>query len=186
MPRRKTLKSGKGPSTTEIQHKFCFSKWWKKFCCHKKMPHTVPRFVDDTGIVTDEANTLFCEFTKLTSAQPGMSLSKRNKSFNQLQWELGNKVGSYNKPSPVVHMRRLKMVDGEAKKIKKAICELEKTDDDGEIAFFDMQSKVESDMSDEKKMMAVKSMLNNDRVPNASQLNAIKFLVDFTSTHALS
>ena len=101
MPRRKTLKSGKGSSTTEIQHKFGFSKWWKKFCCHKKMPHAVPRFVDDTGIVTDEANTLFCEFTKFTSAQPGMSMSKWKKSFNWLQWELCNQVGSHNKPRPV-------------------------------------------------------------------------------------
>ena len=35
-------------------------------------------------------------------------------------------------------------------------------------------------------MIAVKAMLNNNRVLNESTLNALKFLVDFMLTHALS
>ena len=41
-------------------------------------------------------------------------------------------------------------------------------------------------MPDEKKMMAVKEVLNNHRILNASPLNALNLLVDFTSTHSLS
>ena len=48
------------------------------------------------------------------SAQPGISMRKWNKYFNWLQWELRNQVGSHNKPMPVVHVHRLKMVDDEA------------------------------------------------------------------------
>ena len=32
------------------------------------MPHAVPQLVDDTGIVSDEANTLFCKISEFMSA----------------------------------------------------------------------------------------------------------------------
>ena len=153
---------------------------------HEKTPHAVLRFVDDMGIVADVANTLFCEFSKFMSAQPGMSISKWKNSFNWLQLELGNKVGVNNKPRLVSHARRLEMVDNEARKIKNSTCELEKTNEDGGIAFFDTQSKLESDMSGNKKMVTVKAMLSNDRVLKAGPLNALNLLLDFLSTHALS
>ena len=60
-----------------------------------------------------------------------------------------------------------------------------KKDDDGGIAFFDIQSKLESDTPDDKNMMAVTAMLNNNMVLNASPLNALNVLVDFISTHTL-
>ena len=82
------------------------------------MLHAVLRFVYDTGIINDEANHLFFGFPKFMSAQPGMSISKWNNSFNWLQWDLGNQVGAHNKPRPVAHVCRLKMVDDEGRKIK--------------------------------------------------------------------
>ena len=74
----------------------------------------MPRFVFDTGIVANETNTLFCEFAKFLSTQPGMYMSKWNNYFNWFQWELDNQVGSHNKLMPVAHVYRLKTVDDEA------------------------------------------------------------------------
>ena len=120
------------------------------------------------------------------SAQPGMTINTWKNTFNWLQFELGNQVGACNKPRPVGHIRRLKIVEDEAQKIKSSISDLEKTNENGEIVYFDTQSKLESDMPDEKKMMAVKAMLNNIETLNATPLNACNLLVEFMSTHTLS
>ena len=51
--------------------------------CKKKL-HDVPRFVDDTGVFADEANTLFFEFAKFMPTQSGLPISKWNNYFNWL------------------------------------------------------------------------------------------------------
>ena len=59
MPRRKAVRNNNGESTTVKQHKQAFNKWWKKYCNCKKIPHKVPKFVDEKGNTTDKANSLF-------------------------------------------------------------------------------------------------------------------------------
>ena len=114
------------------------------------MEHAVPTFVDVKGEITDESNVLFCEFAKHMSAQPGMTINIWKNTFNWMQFELSNQVGACNKPRPVGHIRRLKIVEDEAQKIKSTTSDLEKTNENGEIVYFDMQSKLESDTPDEK------------------------------------
>ena len=127
------------------------------------MPHDILKFVHDRGNMTDKANSLFCEFAQFLSAQPGITINIWKNTFNWLQHELSNQVGACNKPRHMAHIRRLKLVEDEAQSIKISISELEKVNENGDMVYFDMQSQLESDMSDDKKMMAVKAMLNNDK-----------------------
>ena len=59
-------------------------------------------------------------------SQQGMTISTWNNTLNWLQWESQEQVGFHHEPWPVAHMRRLKIVDDEAKKIRKATNEIEK------------------------------------------------------------
>ena len=45
-----------------------FQQVVEKICNIEKIPHDVPKLVDDKGNITDKANSLFCEFAKFLSS----------------------------------------------------------------------------------------------------------------------